>query len=87
MRNLLKHPVTRQEILLYLGAERGSHDPEVTGRIGDMSPIYIDHLIEIVSAAFEMADGFQRRMNQPGMGFVTPFPEATKLIRSLEKIQ
>jgi hypothetical protein len=82
MRNLLEYPVTRQEILLYLGAERSENDPELTGLIGDMSPILIDHIIDIVKAAFEMSDGFQRRMGERGMGFVVPFVEATALIRA-----
>lgn len=82
MRNLLEYPVTRQEILLFLGAERSEHDPELTGAIGDMSPILIDHIIAIVTASFELHDGFQRRMNEKGMGFVVPFPEATKFIQA-----
>ena len=82
MRNLVEYPVTRQEILLFLSAEKGARDPEITGLYGDMSPILIDHLIEIVKASFEMCDGFQRRMNQKGMGFVVPFPDATALIKA-----
>lgn len=82
MRNLVEYPVTRQEILLFLGAERGAHDPEITGLIGDMSPVLLDHIIEIVIAAFELRDGFERRMSERGMGFVVPFTEATKLMHA-----
>ena len=82
MRNLLEYPVTRQEVLLFLGAERIERDPEFIGLCGDMSPILIEHVIEIVKAAFELHDGFQRRMNEKGMGFVVPFPEATKLLKA-----
>lgn len=79
MRNLLEYPVTRQEILLFLGRVRDERDPAL---IGDMSPILCEHVIDIVKAAFDLADGFNRRMDEPGMGFVTPFPEATKLLEA-----
>lgn len=82
MRNLAQHPVTKQELLLWLGAERGANDPAITGACGDMTPLYLDHLIAIATAAFEMCEGFDRRAAEPGMGFVIPFPEATKLIEA-----
>jgi hypothetical protein len=82
VRNLAQYPVTRQEILLFLGAERSEHDPRITGLVGDISPLLLDHIVEIVKASFGMCDGFQRRMNEKGMGFVVPFPEATALIKA-----
>lgn len=84
MRNLLEYPVTRQELLLFLGQLRSEHDPHITGACGDMSPILLDHITKIVQAAFELRDGFDRRCKEPGMGFVVPFPEATKLILAVD---
>ena len=82
MRNLMQYPITKQEILLHLGAERGANDSEITGLVGDMRPLYLEHIISIVIAAFELCDGFERRMSERGMGFVVPFPEATKLMQA-----
>lgn len=82
MRNLLQYPVTKQELLLHLGAERGANDPEITGLVGDMTPLYLEHITKIVVAAFELCDGFERRMSERGMGFVVPFAEATKLMQA-----
>jgi len=69
------------ELLLWLGAERSAHDPKITGLCGDMTPIYLDAITKIVTAAFDMCDGFERR-TEPGKGFVIPFPEATKLLQA-----
>ena len=80
MRNLLEYPVTRAEVLNFLEDLRTAHHPDVTGRVGDMSPILLKHVTEIVEAAFDLRDGFDRRGKEPGMGFVVPFPEATALI-------
>jgi hypothetical protein len=79
MRNLNEYPVTRQEILAFLEEEYCKCNLDLTG---NMRPVLLSHIITIVQASFEMHDGFLRRLNQPGMKFVTPFPEATKLIRA-----
>ena len=82
MRNLLQYPVDRHEIATFLRNCRVAADPQKTGAVGDMSPILLDHVIAIVEAAFDLADGFDRRGREPGMGFVIPFSEATKLLQA-----
>lgn len=82
MRNLLEYPLTKQELLLWLGTEQCAHNPETTGLCGDMTPVYLSAITDIVMAAFEMCDGFERRGKEPGMGFVVPFPEAAALIKA-----
>mgnify|MGYP003559076255 CR=1 FL=1 len=57
MRNLLEYPVTRAEVLNFLEDLRTAHHPDVTGRVGDTSPILLKHVTAIVEAAFDLRDG------------------------------
>lgn len=82
MRNLLEYPVTQEEILQSLRAQK----LEIQGeqRIGDIRPLVLRHSIEIIEAAFALLKGFDERAKQPGMGFVIPFVEATALIKACD---
>lgn len=44
MRNLLEYPITPQECIEWLEAIRPQYSYETTGRIGDMSMMYINYM-------------------------------------------
>jgi hypothetical protein len=82
VRNLLKYPVTQEEILESL--RKQMLDIRAEGRIGDMRPLVLRHTTEILEAAFGLLKGFDRRAAERGMRFVIPFNEATALIKACD---
>lgn len=86
MRNLKEYPVNQREINDLLAKLQKEFSYEKTKLIGDMRPVILDVVYQIVCASFDMMEEIDARLDEqkPPLKYTVPWEQATCMLRAMK---